>query len=222
MNDKLDLIIPAAGKSQRFGENKVLYKLDNNKNFLELIRDAYFNFNFIRRAILVTGFEKFRYEIEEWAQKNNFFTVNNPLFESGMFSSIKTGLNEVDDNCAGFIIHPADCPYIKPFIIEDIFSKFISLPETKTILIPSHKRRRGHPPFFKIQNKKIILNNINALSLRDFYTSNSENIYYLEFDDENILRDIDTKNELSNPYAEYSGKVNMGERRMAKGKGRSE
>ena len=199
----LHLIIPAAGKSERFGENKLLYKYNGGQNFLDKINQAYCEIGFICNRILVTGFEKYRKDLENWAAENKFITVNNFLFEKGMFSSIKTGLKYTEKDADGFIIHPADCPFVNQAILKKLFNEFCGLSEDKSIIIPTFNRRRGHPPFFRMEHREKILSEEDHFILREYYNQNNNVITYSNFTDDKILIDIDTKKEFRYAFSNY-------------------
>jgi len=125
--------------------------------------------------------------------------VLNENWQSGQFSSLKTGLSNLGGKYSRAMITLVDHPYVDQNtyyqLIED------SHDNSDHIIIPIYKKRRGHPIIIP---KSIIDEVISAPDdsiLRDIISGHKEMIREITVDDPGILRDIDT-------IEEIKGKIN--------------
>ena len=174
-------IILAGGKSSRLGINKMLLPLaglpliDHTISALETAVD---------RIIVVTG--RFHHELSEHlVSKPDLLVVFNNDYEQGMFTSIKTGVKEVDGN---FYVIPGDYPLVSPETYETLKK------ESGMIRVPVYYGRRGHPIYFDGSFKNLLLeepDTSNLKSFRDRYQVN-----YVDVFDEGVVFDVDTFQDL--------------------------
>jgi len=200
LTKKISVIILAAGKSSRFGQNKLLYVNNNSGTFLDILFKTYKKFICADNIIIVTGYEKYKNDIQLAAAEYKIQSVHNPDYEKGMFTSIKAGISKIDNNSECFIIQPADCIYITLELLKNMRKAFESLSSEKSILIPSFNNRRGHPPFFNIKHKKNILLENDDFNMRIYLSKYENEIKYYKCSNKNILIDIDTVEELNKIY----------------------
>jgi CTP:molybdopterin cytidylyltransferase MocA len=114
-------------------------------------------------------------------------TVLNTQQESEMAESVRTGLKSVSADATGILICLADHPLVMPETIKALVALHKNYPEA--IIIPSCKRKRGHPTLFpgNIMQEIFVRN-----SLRDVIGSNAEKVRYLDVADDGVLLDMDT------------------------------
>lgn len=171
----IDGIILAAGYSSRAKTNKMMLPYRSKpliSHAIETIQP------FCERVICVTGhFHQDMIELLETYP--NLAIVYNPDYPKGMFSSIKAGVQETNND---FFIIPGDYPLVKPTTYQKLFEG-----EGK-IRVPSFSHHLGHPIFFDKEYKNKILKTTfdNLKSFR-----NSEPYSIIEVDDPGILLDID-------------------------------
>jgi CTP:molybdopterin cytidylyltransferase MocA len=114
-------------------------------------------------------------------------TVLNMQPGSEMAESVRTGLKFVSADATGILICLADHPLVLPETMKELIVLHEKNPDS--IIIPSFRRRRGHPSLFP---GNIIEEIFARDSLRDVIGSNAEKIRYLDVADEGVLLDMDT------------------------------
>jgi molybdenum cofactor cytidylyltransferase len=193
-------IILAAGESKRFpSQNKLLYELSSGKNVIESIILAFLNSN-IDAIYIVTGYDSETIErtvtslILE-SDKKVTFVYNENYKSGGMSSSVIKGLVAAEKANA-VLITPADIPLIPPEIINMMISKF--LVDTPDIIIPTFKKRKGHPILFNsLLFPEILKISENHRGLKQITSKYKEKILFLPTQDAGILRDLDTPEDLN-------------------------
>ena len=169
-------VILAGGFSSRANTNKMLLTIDNKPIIVLTINGMK---PYVDKIIVVTGhYDK---EIREILKDEQVTILFNKDYESGMFSSVLTGIKEIDDD---FFIIPGDIPFVKGVTYESL------LKGKKEIRIPVYKGKQGHPLFIKKELLRELRNEpiySNLKAFRDRYDKEEINV-----DDKNILIDIDT------------------------------
>ncbi len=93
-------------------------------------------------VILVTGWQKEK--LRSGIDSSDISIVENPDFATGMFSSIKAGLNQVKPGeCRAVFIHPVDIPLVRPYTIRRLLEAAEKNPGR--IIYPVCGEERGHP-----------------------------------------------------------------------------
>ncbi|OYT56461.1 MAG: nucleotidyl transferase [Desulfurococcales archaeon ex4484_217_2] len=134
------LVVLAAGKSERYGRNKLLEKIGDKTIIRKVVEES------LRskadRVFVVVGFEADRIIDELRDLKVTF--VYNVNYEEGMSSSVKAGVLAAKTyNAKAVAILPADNLLITHGVIDKVIEKF---KETHAkIVVPSYKGKRGHP-----------------------------------------------------------------------------
>ena len=129
----ISAILLAAGQSKRmFGENKLVKKIQG----VPLIKNSVKNIlvSSIDELIIVLGYQK--EIIEKLIDKNEKIKfVFNKDFESGMASSIKTGLKNLSEKTEAFFICLGDMPMVS----HDIFDQLVKSKNNKEVIVPTYK-----------------------------------------------------------------------------------
>jgi len=113
-------------------------------------------------------------------------TVLNVQQESEMAESVRTGLEAVSADATGILICLADHPLVLPATMKELIALHEKNPDS--IIIPSFRRRRGHPTLLPLR----IIRDIHAQStMRNVISDNEKDIMYLNVDDEGVLLDMD-------------------------------
>jgi hypothetical protein len=114
--------------------------------------------------------------------------VENPDFETGMFSSVKAGLSRLDVESQGFFMLPVDIPLVRAATIRSIGQAMTDT--SADVVFPCFQGRRGHPPLILRGIVRKILQAGPDSTLRDILSHcRAEK---LEVPDRNVLFDIDT------------------------------
>lgn len=183
-------IICAAGLSTRFGSQKLLFRI-NGLTLIEKTLGAFLKVSEIEKIFTVVGYKMD--ELKKVLSDYPVEVVYNPLFFSGMSSSIKAGLACIDDDDEVFI-HLADKPFVRPELIR--FMIEISKERCPHIIVPAYEGKKGHPVLVGPGSYLRAISNIEGdVGLRHVIERESKNVLYLPYD-ETVLLDIDTIEDL--------------------------
>ena len=137
----ISCIVLAAGLSTRMGRDKLALPFSNTTIFehtLEQIRESG-----IKDIIVVVS------PGSSWLEKLNSETyklIENPLYRTGMASSLKAGLNAVGIKSQGVIIALADLPLVTPAIYRKLIENYRN--KLKLVTYPTYRGKRGNPTLF--------------------------------------------------------------------------
>ena len=190
----ISAILLAAGQSKRMdGENKLTKKIQG----VPLIKYSVKNIlaSSINELIIVLGHQK--EIIEKLIDKNEKIKfIFNKDFESGMASSIKTGLNNLPKKTEAFFICLGDMPMVS----HDIYNQLIKSKDNKEIIVPTYKGQQGNPVLFNKSMKEKILDITGDAGAKKIFKLNKDKILNLEINDQNITRGFDTRDNFNHLY----------------------
>ncbi len=135
-------VILAAGKSTRFGSNKLLFEIDG-KRLIERVVETSLASK-ASEVIVVVGFERER--ILPILKGYQCRIVFNPAYEVGQSSSVIAGVRSVSDKAHALMILPGDMAYVSVEHINKVMDQYDSLPSS--IVVASFGSRMGHPILF--------------------------------------------------------------------------
>lgn len=183
----ISAILLAAGQSKRMnGENKLIKEIQG----IPLIKLSVKNIlaSSIDELIIVLGHQK--EIVEKLIDKNvRIKFVFNKDFESGMASSIKTGLNNLSEKTEAFFICLGDMPMVN----QDVYNQLIRSRNNKEIIVPTHKGQQGNPILFSKSMKSIIISIEGDIGAKKILEQNKDKILKVKIDDINITKDFNTK-----------------------------
>ncbi len=173
-------VILAGGYSSRAKSNKMVLKYQK----IEIIKHAIIAMqDYCSKVIVVTGhYHEDTLKVVKDFEKVK--VVRNLNYSQGMFSSVKVGVKEIDDD---FFLTPGDYPLIKKSTYEKVLNA------EGLIRVPTFNNRRGHPLFISKELIEDLLGESNDSNLKLF--RNKYEITNVETNDEGILKDIDTVND---------------------------
>ena len=191
----ISVILLAAGQSRRMnGENKLI-KIFKDK---PLITHSVKNIlaSSIDELIVVLGYQR---EIIEKLIDNNkkIKIVFNEKFESGMASSIKTGLNHLSEKTDAFFICLGDMPLVN----KDIYNQIIqSRNNKKEIFVPNYNGQQGNPILFSMSMKREIMRIQGDVGGKKILEQNQDKILNLSINNEVIISDFNTEDSFKHFY----------------------
>ena len=189
----ISAIILAAGLSKRMelGNKLLLEKKETPiiKITLDKIKAAK-----VKEIIIVLGknSKSFKNVIEDKSVKL-FFNSN---YKNGISSSIKKGIEKVDNSCEGALICLADMPSIKTSTYNKIIDAFYKY--KKQNIIPYFNKKKGNPVLFSKSYFKYITNITGDVGARNLIRKNKKDFKKLTVTDEGILEDIDNNEQYYN------------------------
>ena len=187
----ISAILLAAGQSKRMvGENKLTKKIRG----IPLIKHSVKNilFSSVDELIVVLGYQKEIIEkLIDKSEKIKF--VFNKDFESGMASSIKTGLNNLSEKTEAFFICLGDMPMIN----QDVYNQLIRSRNNKEIIVPTYKGQQGNPVLFNKSMKEKIMDTMGDVGAKKILELNKDKISNLEINNQSISKSFNTQGDFS-------------------------
>ncbi len=178
-------IIPAAGFSSRMGLFKPLLPFGSSL-VIEKTIDSFKQAG-IKDIRVVIGFK--RKLLQPVLDRLSVKIIINHNFINGMYSSIKAGVQTLDDSTDAFFILPGDCPFIQPGTIAGLQNAYIKNPAD--VIYPAYNGHRGHPALISSGLRSMILSNYVTGGLRAVLEE-AAGFIEIPVDDPGIIYDMDT------------------------------
>jgi molybdenum cofactor cytidylyltransferase len=186
----ISLVILAAGKSTRMKENKLLLKLDGETLIERVVKTA--KGSSADEVIVVLGHEAEK--VREQLVKLDCKVVVNENYMRGQSESVKVGLAAVSSSAEAVMILPADVALIDAESIDSVIDEHRK--SKSHIVIASHKHQSGHPILLdRALFQEVSQIDENALGLKAVINRHRSKVKYVEVGTENVLIDIDTREE---------------------------
>jgi len=223
MNKNVTAILLAGGSSKRFGKDNKLLALKEDQS---LIHHALNNIaaSQINQLIVVLGHDA--KTIEQHC--DDFFKANpqhenlsvefvlNADFDSGMASSLRAGVShlinrnmhsESSDEAHAAMVFLADMPSVKPVTINTLITTLEAKTNNQSAglshikpsaIVPSYKATRGNPVILMPELFDLLLDVQGDVGARQLLRANPDAVVEVNVDDNGILTDYDTPNQLHN------------------------
>ena len=186
----ISLVILAAGKSTRMKENKLLLKINGETLVEHVVKTA--KRSSADEVIVVLGYEAEK--IKEQLAKLNCKLVVNENYAKGQSSSVKAGLSAVSRDAEAVAILPADVALIDPQPIKRVVEEYRK--SRNKIVIASYQQQSGHPILIdRTLFPEVAGIDENSFGLKAVINRHRTEIKYVEAGTENVLIDIDTREE---------------------------
>lgn len=183
-------ILIAAGKSRRFGADKLLHPLADG---IPLAVAAYRNLLPACAEVVVI----LRPEQEVLASKlwnEGARIVISERCHDGMGYSLAAGVHE-SPNAQGWMLTLADMPYVQP---QSILNVAQALSAGASIVAPAYQGKRGHPVGFAPAWFAQLCGLNGDSGARSLIDANLPELQLLECNDPGVCRDVDTPADLLN------------------------
>lgn len=187
----ISLIVLAAGRSKRFGKNKLLEKIDGCTIIERVVGSALSSK--ANEVIVVLGFEaeKVRTALKEF---NCRFLLNEEFY-LGQSSSVKVGVKAVMDYAEAVIILPGDMPLITSKPINMVIEEYYK--SRSPIVVACHQCRLGHPILFdRSLFKEILTISEETIGLKVVVRRHEDQLKKVEVNSIEVLIDVDTPEDL--------------------------
>ena len=183
----ISAILLAAGQSKRMnGENKLAKEIQG----IPLIKHSVKNIlaSSVNELVVILGHQKGI--IEKLVDKNEKIKfIFNKDFESGMASSIKTGLDNLSEKSEAFFICLGDMPLID----KNIYNQIINSRKNNEIIVPTYKGQQGNPVLFSKSIKKKFMTIEGDVGGKKILQLNKDKVFSFNTTNENIIKDFNTK-----------------------------
>ncbi|MFQ5750713.1 MAG: NTP transferase domain-containing protein [bacterium] len=194
----LAVIILAAGESTRMGKPKALVKF-REQSFLETVISNFHKAG-VEQILVVLGFAA--NQIFATMKMHPMQVVINKKYPLGQFSSFQTGVQKLGSNIDGTFLSLVDQPQIGVHVINKMVKAFQN--NSDKIILPVYRGKRGHPAIFPKTFFPKILSSPATNSAADLIHKHPKQIYEMEVDDECILWNINTKQDLEAVRKKFS------------------
>lgn len=181
----LAVAILAAGESRRMGQPKALLKY-RGKTFAEHLVSAtrHPGVNITR---IVLGAQA--QEISGLLPFDSSWILTNPDWQQGQLSSIKSAIRSLPQGgTEGLILCPVDHPLISSFLVSQLIHEFDST--RKQIVLPTHKRKRGHPVIFRASLYDELLAASPGVGARQVVWAHAADVAEVETDEEGVILNL--------------------------------
>ena len=189
-------IILAAGESRRMGFPKMLLAFEGKTMIENVISNVHESK--VNRIMVVLG--AVREPLVQVIEKSDVRYCYNDNFKDGMLSSVICGFRNLPSDYNAVMVFQGDQPLIKPAAINTVIEAYLS--SGKGIVIPIHKKRRGHPILIDRKYRNEVEYLSPAKGLRSLAQKFSDDVLEIETEETGILRDFDT-------YDEYRKEINQ-------------
>ncbi len=182
-------VILAAGYSSRMKRFKPLLPVEGTTALERLaasVRSAG-----IEELVVVTGYR--RELLEPVMEKTGAVEAYNENYDTGMFSSIKTGIRraaELWSGAKGFFLMPVDCPLIDSSVIRKMIGVITAGGET--FCVPVFEGKKGHPLYIPVRYADEICRYEGRGGLKAVTDRHWEKMARVPVEDEGCLLDMDT------------------------------
>lgn len=184
---KITALIPAAGYSSRMGVFKPLLPL---KSSLVIERPV--------KAFRQAGIEDIRVIIGYKGDllfpvlgRMGIRAITNTDFNNGMYSSIRAGVETLEEDIDAFFLLPGDYPMVDFITINRMMLEYEK--RKRDIIYPCFQGKRGHPPLISSKLRAAILNEEPEGGLKALLENKAADTYDICVNDPGIHMDIDIK-----------------------------
>jgi xanthine dehydrogenase accessory factor len=177
----IEIIILAAGKSERMGQQKLLMPYGGKTIIENIIEKALASRAGAVKVVVGSNPD----EICDLIKEHSVQIIENTAFEKGMLSSVQCGFEALSSSASAGMILLGDQPMVQILVIDKLIESFQK--SRKGIIIPVYNKKRGHPVL--IDTKYLLrINNLDPdRGLRQLMDENPEDIYEMEVETNTIL-----------------------------------
>ena len=188
----ISLIVLAAGKSTRMrGRNKLLVTIQG-KPIIRRVVEAALRSK-VNEVVVVLGWEADN--IQKALAELPCRLIVNKDYEKGQSGSVKAGLRGVGEATRAILVLPGDVAMIDARSINLVIDEYAR--EKHPIIVAVHKGRPGHPILLDRQLfKEIEQINEQTFGLKNVIKKHEKGIRFVETGSSNVLRDVDTPEDL--------------------------
>jgi molybdenum cofactor cytidylyltransferase len=191
MKQHLEGVILAAGESRRMGYPKPLLDI-GGRTFIEHIAETMLAV--VPRLVIVIGAHRKRVRAAI-PHDARIAIVENPNYAQGQLSSLQAGLDALQPDAAGALVHLGDHPLVRVETFQAIVDSYNR--SGKPIVIARHDGHRGHPLIFD----RAIFGELRSApeeeGARYVVNADASRVAYVDRQDPGINLDLDTPSDLA-------------------------
>lgn len=180
-------VLLAAGKSRRFGSNKLSARLANDKTVLQQSCDNILAVSSTILAVVNSSVPS----TENALQRTVINCLSLP--SAGMGQSIAAAVQHSPSN-VGWVLCLADMPFIQPQTLSALHREITRYPDN--IIRLRHAHTPGHPVYFPNRFYSELRDLDGDVGAREILLRYAGELRWLDVEDSGILRDIDKQEDL--------------------------
>jgi molybdenum cofactor cytidylyltransferase len=181
-------IVPAAGRSERFGSLKLVVDIDGEPLLNHTLRSL---LDGGIAGVVVVVAPGVSLPSVTLLGDHRFRIVTNPDPSRGMFSSIQSGLAAATGD--PILVLPADMPFVRPATVAALVTACV---QAHSAVVPVHAGRRGHPVAMPGRLRDPLLSAEATASLKDALALLGVSPQAIAVEDPGVVRDVDRKEDL--------------------------
>jgi len=179
-------VLLAAGMSRRVGQLK--QALDwSGRSILRHVAETLLAAG-LRPVCVVLGHERVRLARE--LAGLDVHVVENPAYESGMFSSVRCGLAALPPDATSCVIALVDQPRVTADVIRQLVGEHLR--HAAAVTMPRFGAETGHPVVLARRVVDAALAADPTATLRDVLAGFAEHAHYVDVETDSVVSDIDT------------------------------
>ncbi|HWY16847.1 MAG TPA: nucleotidyltransferase family protein [Rhizomicrobium sp.] len=189
---RIGAIILAAGTSSRMGRNKLLVEIDGEP----LVRRVAAAVCASRASpvVVVAGGEAARIRVALTGIPVSI--VSNPDYREGLSTSLRTGVQEMPNDCDGAVVVLGDMPGVSGTLVDRMIDTF-DPDENCEICVATSGGKRGNPVLWGRRFFANLLGIVGDVGAKHLIAENEEMVCEVEAPDDGPLTDIDTPEALA-------------------------
>ena len=186
---KINLILLAAGNSDRFKGNKLLTTVNDKPMYMNVVEKTLKLKFKVNKIILVTQYE----EIKEALVEQPIQIIMNKNSELGIAHSIKLGISDnIEADAYMFMV--CDQPFILLESMEKLIDRFMK--SNKGMACVQYEGKLGNPTIFSRKYTKELLSLNGDVGGKSIIKKHLDDLEKVEISHKVELMDIDTREEL--------------------------
>ncbi|MBV8438854.1 MAG: nucleotidyltransferase family protein [Silvibacterium sp.] len=189
-DSRVGAVILAAGKSARMGEAKQLLRLGESTVLGQTV--AHVRAASVDELVIVLGAsaEAVREQLPAEVP-GSLWVVVNPEYETGMASSLRTGLGALGSEIEATFVVLGDQPFVRAATLDRLIEEYRRT--GAQIVLPLHQGIRGNPVLLDRSMFAEVMELEGDIGCRALFGKHPEGIVKVEVDDPGVLMDIDSR-----------------------------
>lgn len=210
MIPRLLAIIPAAGRSRRMGQPKLLLDIAG-QSVISRVLSALQEAGIERTLVVVRSDDE---ALIREVRESGGEVVTPEVAPEEMRQSVEYAVQHVRHTEAtfgaftGWMLVPGDHPTLHPEVIQRLIAAWSDHPQL--IAVPVHAGRRGHPTLFPWSMVDDVFSLPTDQGLNQLLRMNPERVLEAEVSDSRVLDDLDTPEDLLRLQRDFQRKSNDG------------